>query len=93
MLLLLLLLLLLFCSFSCMHPLSVIGRIEFPSYHKKKHRGAKEKAPKRKRTHSPSAYNLFVSKHYDSVRNIPSPQDRMRELGRRWKAQNKQVSS
>lgn len=46
---------------------------------------------KQKRTHSPSAYNLFVRKHYDSVRNIPSPQDRMRELGRRWKAQKKKA--
>ena len=61
--------------------------------HKKKHEGKKEKAPKKKRTHSPSAYNLFVRKHYDSVRNIPSPQDRLRELGRRWKAQGKRVAT
>ena len=61
--------------------------------HKKKHGGKKEKAPKKKRTHSPSAYNLFVRKHYDSVRNIPSPQDRMRELGRKWKAQKKRVAT
>ena len=62
--------------------------------HKKKHKGKKtEKAAKKKRTHSPSAYNLFVRKHYDSVRNLPSPQDRMRELGRKWKAQKKRVAT
>ena len=61
--------------------------------HKKKHKGAKEKAPKKKRTYSPSAYNLFVSKHYDSVRNIPCPQDCMRDLGRSWNTQKKQVNS
>ena len=59
------------------------------SCHTKKHKRVKKDAPKKKRTHSPSAYNLFVRKHYDSVRNIPIPQDRMRELGRRWKAQKR----
>ena len=59
------------------------------SCHKKKHKRMKKDAPNKKRTHSPSTYNLFVRKHYDSVRNIPSPQDCMRELGRRWKAQKK----
>ena len=61
--------------------------------HKKKHKGKKEKAPKKRRTHGPSAYNLFVRKHYDSVRDIPSPQDRMCELGRRWKAHEKRVAT
>jgi len=58
---------------------------------KKKQKRIKKDVPSKKRTHSPSAYNLFVRKHYDSVRNIPSPQDRMRELGRRWKAQKKKA--
>ena len=58
---------------------------------KKKQKRIKKDVPSKKRTHSPSAYNLFVRKHYDSVRNIPSPQDSMRELGRRWKAQKKKA--
>ena len=63
------------------------------SCHKKKRKDTKEKVPKKKQIHSPSAYNLFVRKHYDSVRNLPSPQDRMRELGRKWKAQKKRVAT
>ena len=50
--------------------------------------GTKEGA-KKKRSHAPSAYNLFVKKHYDSVRSIKRPQDRMRELGKRWRAHKK----
>ena len=46
-------------------------------------------AKKKKRSHAPSAYNLFVKKHYDSVRSIKRPQDRMRELGKRWRAHKK----
>ena len=61
--------------------------------HKKKYEGKKETAPKKKRTHSPSANKSFMKKHNDSVRDIPSPQDRMRELGRRWKAQEKRVAT
>ena len=40
---------------------------------------------KRRRSHAPSAYNLFVKAHYDSVRSIKTPQDRMKELGRLWR--------
>ena len=46
---------------------------------------------KKRRSHAPSAYNLFVKKHYDSVRSIKRPQDRMRELGKRWR-KHKQVA-
>ena len=35
-------------------------------------------------TRKPSAYAEFVRDHYDSVRHIPSPQDRMKELGKMW---------
>ena len=44
---------------------------------------------KKKRSHAPSAYNLFIKAHYDSVRSIKSPQDRMRELGKLWRAHKK----
>ena len=40
---------------------------------------------KRRRSHAPSAYNLFVKAHYDGVRSIKSPQDRMKEIGRLWR--------
>ena len=41
---------------------------------------------KKKRSHAPSAYNMFIKENYDSVRSIKSPQDRMRELGKLWRA-------
>ena len=48
-----------------------------------------ESIKKKKRSHAPSAYNLFIKAHYDSVRSIKSPQDRMRELGKLWRAHKK----
>ena len=47
--------------------------------------GTKPTKKKRRRSHAPSAYNLFVKAHYDSVRSIKTPQDRMKELGRLWR--------
>ena len=44
---------------------------------------------KKKRSHAPSAYNMFIKANYDSVRSIKSPQDRMRELGKLWRAHKK----
>ena len=46
---------------------------------------------KRRSSHAPSAYNLFVKKHYDSVRSIKRPQDRMKELGKLWTEHKKKA--
>ena len=46
----------------------------------------KMKKPKKKRgSHAPSAYNLFVKAHYNSVRHLKRPQERMKELGKKWR--------
>ena len=46
----------------------------------------KMKKPKKKRrTHAPSAYNLFIKAHYDSVRHLKKVQERMKELGKLWR--------
>ena len=45
---------------------------------------------KKKRSHTPSEYNMFVKKHYDSVRSIKGPQDRMRKLGEMWRKHKKE---
>ena len=44
---------------------------------------------KKRRAHAPSAYNLFVKAHYDSVRSMKRPQDRLKELGRLWQEHKK----
>ena len=50
------------------------------------HQSPKTKKPKKKRrSHAPSAYNLFIKAHYDSVRHLKRPQERMRELGKLWR--------
>ena len=46
----------------------------------------KMKKPKKKRrSHAPSTYNLFIKAHYDSVRHHKKVQERMKELGKLWR--------
>ena len=47
-------------------------------------------APTRRKK-QPSAYALFIQKHYDSVRGLKL-RDRFRELARRWQAAKKSES-
>ena len=43
-----------------------------------------KKTKKKRKSHAPSAYNLFIKAHYNSVRNLKRPQERMKELGKLW---------
>ena len=44
-----------------------------------------KKTKKKRRSHAPSAYNLFIKAHYDSVRYHKKVQERMKALGKLWR--------
>ena len=38
----------------------------------------------------PSEYALFIKQHYDEVRSIKGPRERIKELAKRWRERNRQ---